>query len=245
MIMVHRLKGEPMLLNADLITTIETNPDTVITLADGRRLVVSDVAAKHVIAVPAATFLIGLFFMSRTKVAPEADQDRSALLADLPAEWKALIGIGLAFMVSGLVIAGGQLASRSIVQNELGTETLGHFDAFVVVDRGIGEPGDEHCVGLDAHRAQGLHGDLHGPGVVRDLHRTAFLVDGDVDAGAGSRDLAANGGGHCLRQGDGGVVVRRPALGEEGAGVGHSIADDAAGDDHHVGRGFVVNASER
>lgn len=44
MIMVHRLKGEPMLLNADLITTIETNPDTVITLADGRRLVVSDLA---------------------------------------------------------------------------------------------------------------------------------------------------------------------------------------------------------
>ncbi len=44
MIMVHRLKGEPMLLNADLITTIESNPDTVITLADGRRLVVSDFA---------------------------------------------------------------------------------------------------------------------------------------------------------------------------------------------------------
>jgi flagellar protein FlbD len=42
MIIVHRLRGEPMLLNADLIETIEATPDTVITLVDGRRVVVAD-----------------------------------------------------------------------------------------------------------------------------------------------------------------------------------------------------------
>lgn len=42
MVLVHRLKGEPVFLNADLIETIEALPDTVVTLADGRRLVLSD-----------------------------------------------------------------------------------------------------------------------------------------------------------------------------------------------------------
>ena len=45
MIIVHRLRGEPMFLNADLIESIEETPDTVVTLVDGRRLVVSDAGA--------------------------------------------------------------------------------------------------------------------------------------------------------------------------------------------------------
>jgi len=46
MILVHRLRGEPMFLNTDLIELIEATPDTVITLADGRKLVVSDTPAE-------------------------------------------------------------------------------------------------------------------------------------------------------------------------------------------------------
>ena len=42
MIVVHRLKGERMFLNADLVESVEETPDTVLTLVDGRRLVVSD-----------------------------------------------------------------------------------------------------------------------------------------------------------------------------------------------------------
>ena len=42
MIIVHRLRGEPMFLDADLIESIEETPDTVVTLVDGRRMVVSD-----------------------------------------------------------------------------------------------------------------------------------------------------------------------------------------------------------
>lgn len=42
MILVHRLKGEPMFLNADLIESIEARPDTVVTLVDGRKTVVAE-----------------------------------------------------------------------------------------------------------------------------------------------------------------------------------------------------------
>lgn len=42
MIAVHRLRGEPMFLNADLVESIEATPDTVVTLVDGRRIVVAD-----------------------------------------------------------------------------------------------------------------------------------------------------------------------------------------------------------
>lgn len=42
MILVHRLKGEPMFVNADLIESIEARPDTVLTLVDGRKTVVAE-----------------------------------------------------------------------------------------------------------------------------------------------------------------------------------------------------------
>ena len=42
MILVHRLRGEPLYLNPDLIEAIEATPDTVLTLVDGRRTVVAD-----------------------------------------------------------------------------------------------------------------------------------------------------------------------------------------------------------
>ncbi len=42
MILVHRIKGEPLYLNADLIEFVEATPDTVITLADGRKMMVAE-----------------------------------------------------------------------------------------------------------------------------------------------------------------------------------------------------------
>lgn len=41
-ILVHRLHGEALFLNADLIETIEAAPDTAITLVDGRRVLVRE-----------------------------------------------------------------------------------------------------------------------------------------------------------------------------------------------------------
>ena len=42
MVLVHRLKGEPVFVNADLIESIEARPDTVMVLVDGRTLVLLD-----------------------------------------------------------------------------------------------------------------------------------------------------------------------------------------------------------
>lgn len=51
MIQVHRLRGEPLFVNADLVEAIESTPDTVITLLDGRRLVVADSVGEVVDAI--------------------------------------------------------------------------------------------------------------------------------------------------------------------------------------------------
>ena len=42
MILVHRLRGDAVYLNPDLIESVEATPDTIVTLIDGRRAVVSD-----------------------------------------------------------------------------------------------------------------------------------------------------------------------------------------------------------
>ena len=42
MILVHRLRGEPLYVNADLIESVEATPDTVLTLVDGRRIFVEE-----------------------------------------------------------------------------------------------------------------------------------------------------------------------------------------------------------
>jgi flagellar protein FlbD len=47
-ILVHRLRGESLFVNADFIESIESTPDTVITLLDGRRVIVADSAADVV-----------------------------------------------------------------------------------------------------------------------------------------------------------------------------------------------------
>jgi flagellar protein FlbD len=42
MISVKRLRGEEILINAELIETVEETPDTIITLSNGHKLVVQD-----------------------------------------------------------------------------------------------------------------------------------------------------------------------------------------------------------
>lgn len=51
MIEVRRLRGEPMFVNADFIEAIESTPDTVLTLLDGRRLIVADTPDEVVAAI--------------------------------------------------------------------------------------------------------------------------------------------------------------------------------------------------
>ncbi len=40
MVQLTRLNGQPIMVNADLIESVETTPDTVITLVSGNKLIV-------------------------------------------------------------------------------------------------------------------------------------------------------------------------------------------------------------
>ncbi len=42
MISVTRLNGKPIVVNADLIRTVESNPDTTIQLVNGERIIVRE-----------------------------------------------------------------------------------------------------------------------------------------------------------------------------------------------------------
>ena len=47
MIRLTRLKGEPFILNAELIQYVEARPDTFVTLTTGERLVVTEIGAAE------------------------------------------------------------------------------------------------------------------------------------------------------------------------------------------------------
>jgi len=42
MIALRRLNNQPIMVNADLIETLESTPDTVVTLTSGNKLIVRD-----------------------------------------------------------------------------------------------------------------------------------------------------------------------------------------------------------
>jgi flagellar protein FlbD len=42
MIALRRLNNQPIMVNADLIESVETTPDTVVTLTSGNKLIVRD-----------------------------------------------------------------------------------------------------------------------------------------------------------------------------------------------------------
>ena len=68
MILLHRLKGEPLVVNADLIESVESTPDTVLTLVDGRRLLCAESPEE----------LVDQIVMFRARVLAAADRLRDA-----------------------------------------------------------------------------------------------------------------------------------------------------------------------
>jgi len=48
LIKLTRLDGQPFVLNAELIRTVEATPDTVVTLVDGSRVIVAETPAELV-----------------------------------------------------------------------------------------------------------------------------------------------------------------------------------------------------
>ena len=78
-----------------------------------------------VIAAPLASFLLGHVYVARL---PKIDAPRTPMLI-LVEQWTVLAKLGAAFMVAGLAVILGQLAVRILVQQQLGLDALGFYQA--------------------------------------------------------------------------------------------------------------------
>lgn len=81
--------------------------------------------AVFILGGPLASFLLGHWFVSRL------DRVRGAPtpLRTLASQWRIMARLGIAFMVSGLVVSAGMLGARAIIQDTAGTHELGQFQA--------------------------------------------------------------------------------------------------------------------
>ncbi len=80
-----------------------------------------------VLLVPLTTFVTGYYFVARAN-RTLAKIPRPACI-ELAAEFRGLTLLGIAFMLSALAMTGAELAVRSMVQQRLGEEALGQFQA--------------------------------------------------------------------------------------------------------------------
>lgn len=80
-----------------------------------------------VLATPLCTFALGQWFVLRLN--RETPPSCAPPLSSVARQWKVMLRLGTAFMVSGFISNAGQLAARGFVQRELGAEGLGQFQA--------------------------------------------------------------------------------------------------------------------
>ena len=78
-----------------------------------------------VLAVPIATLIIGRLFLRKIKTNHVA----TPTFAEMRQEWGSLASLGIIFVISGFVCMMGDLAVRTMIQRQLGPESLGHFQA--------------------------------------------------------------------------------------------------------------------
>lgn len=78
-----------------------------------------------VLAGPLASFVVGHVFVARL---PRITASRTPL-STLAEQWHTMARVGTAFMVAGLIVTVGQLTVRTMVQQQLGVEALGYFEA--------------------------------------------------------------------------------------------------------------------
>ena len=81
MIELTRLNGKPIVLNSDLIKTVEASPDTMLTLINGEKLIVREELADVVERV--MTYRARLLTIVARRVQHFADFERVAALASL------------------------------------------------------------------------------------------------------------------------------------------------------------------
>lgn len=78
-----------------------------------------------VISAPVVSLVVGYYYIAKIRT-PEL---KAISWSRLTRQSSALIRLGAAFMIASLSVLLGQLAVRSIVQHELGPESLGYFQA--------------------------------------------------------------------------------------------------------------------
>ena len=79
MIQVTRLSGHEFWLNSDLIESMEATPDTVLTLVDGRRIVVQE--PPHIVAQMCVAFRASVLLSAGANPLDEAKVSHGALAA--------------------------------------------------------------------------------------------------------------------------------------------------------------------
>lgn len=82
-------------------------------------------AVALVLLVPLTGVLLGLYYVRRLRL-PQAG---TPALPDLIGEWRAMVALGFTFMLSSLTMPMAELAVRTLIQRDLGTEALGQFQA--------------------------------------------------------------------------------------------------------------------
>jgi len=85
----------------------------------------ADGIVAFVLAVPLATFVVGHWYVAKL---PKSSNQRIPFRA-IAGEWRAMVRIGTAFMVAGVVATAGQLLVRTFIQRGLGGDALGQFQA--------------------------------------------------------------------------------------------------------------------
>ncbi len=85
--------------------------------------------AFFVISTPFSVFLISFFYTSKL---PPAQTIRSSF-SSIADSWKVMLRLGASFMIGSLVATFGQLIVRSMIQRELGAESLGYFQASWII----------------------------------------------------------------------------------------------------------------
>lgn len=83
----------------------------------------------YLLAVPVASALAGWLYARRAPAPPDAKATR----AELASEWRALLSLGAALMVSAIAVNAAQLAVRSLIGHRLGLVELGLFQASATI----------------------------------------------------------------------------------------------------------------
>lgn len=130
-----------------------------------------------ILAGPLSGFVIGHLYVARL---PKI-QTPAVPLAVLAGQWKTMARLGTAFMVAGLVGVLGQLAVRTLVQRELGAESLGYFQAAWVISMTylgfvLGAMGTDYYPRLTA----AIHDHATANRLVNEQTEVALLLAGPV-----------------------------------------------------------------